>query len=181
MAASTSPWSWGALADRRGRAIGAGNGRLTRLDRNLFINRELSWLAFNERVLEDARNAALPLYERIKFLAISSANLDEFFMVRVAGFKQMIVSGVADTAADGMLPADQFAAIGERVHAMIAEAYRTWQKELLPLLAANGVAILARQETNPEQRAVMRTLFASSVFPALTPLAVDPVHPFPHL
>jgi polyphosphate kinase len=151
------------------------------VDSNLFINRELSWLAFNERVLDDARNPSLPLYERLKFLAISSSNLDEFFMVRVAGLKQMILSGVMDTAADGMPPSEQLAAIGERAHAMVAEMYRTWQKDLRPLLSGSGVAVLERGEATPEQRAAMRAHFSSSVFPALTPLAVDPVHPFPHL
>ncbi len=151
------------------------------MDSNLFINRELSWLAFNERVLDEARNATLPLYERIKFLAIASSNLDEFFMVRVAGLKQMMQSGVAETAADGMLPADKMAAISERTHATVGELNRLWQRELLPLLASNGVALLGRSETRPDQRAAMKAHFTSMVFPALTPLAVDPVHPFPHL
>ncbi|HEX4620614.1 MAG TPA: RNA degradosome polyphosphate kinase, partial [Myxococcaceae bacterium] len=90
-------------------------------DPKLFLNRELSWLAFNERVLSEARDASLPLFERLKFLTIVSSNLDEFFMVRVAGLKQQILGGVADTPADGMLPAEQLAAISERAHAMVAE------------------------------------------------------------
>ncbi|MFZ5470892.1 MAG: polyphosphate kinase 1 [Myxococcota bacterium] len=150
-------------------------------DRNLFINRELSWLAFNERVLAEALNASLPLYERIKFLGITSSNLDEFFMVRVAGLKQQLLGGVAETAADGMLPSEQLAAIRERARGMVGEMYRLWQKELLPQLSASGMFVLARNELSSEQKGAAKAHFQSSVFPALTPLAVDPGHPFPHL
>jgi polyphosphate kinase len=150
-------------------------------DPQLFINRELSWLAFNARVLADMRDASLPIYERLKFFAITSSNLDEFFMVRVAGLKQQLASGVAETAADGMLPADQLAAISERSHAMVDEVYRLWREELLPKLASHGVAVLTRDKLTAEQKAAAKAYFTSSVFPALTPLAVDPGHPFPHL
>jgi polyphosphate kinase len=150
-------------------------------DRNLFINREISWLAFNERVLAEARNASLPLLERLKFLSISSSNLDEFFMVRVAGLKQQLSGGVVELPADGMLPAESLSAISERTHQMVAEQGRTWMKELLPLLAANGLHVLERNQLTPEQKVAAKAHFQSSVFPALTPLAVDPGHPFPHL
>jgi polyphosphate kinase len=150
-------------------------------DPQLFINRELSWIAFNDRVLADVRDAGLPIYERLKFFAIMSSNLDEFFMVRVAGLKQQLSSGVAETAADGMLPADQLAAISERVHAMVDEGYRLWREELLPRLASHGVAVLTRDKLTAEQKAAAKGYFTASVFPALTPLAVDPGHPFPHL
>jgi len=150
-------------------------------DPQLFINRELSWLAFNARVLADIKDASLPIYERLKFFAITSSNLDEFFMVRVAGLKQQLASGVAETAADGMLPADQLAAISERTHAMVDEIYRLWREELLPKLASHGVAVLTRDKLTAEQKSAAKTYFTSSVFPALTPLAVDPGHPFPHL
>ncbi len=150
-------------------------------DSALFINRELSWLAFNERVLAEVRQTALPLYERLKFLAIASSNLDEFFMVRVAGLKQQLASGVAETAADGMLPADQLAAISARVHAMVEEGYRLWREELRPGLAAAGVKVLTREALTAEQKKAAQAYYAASVFPALTPLAVDPGHPFPHL
>ena len=150
-------------------------------DRQLFINRELSWLAFNERVLSEARNTSIPLHERIKFLGITAGNLDEFFMVRVAGIKQqMLQGGVAELAADGMTPGEQLNAISDKTHAMVFEQYRCWQ-QLLPLLAANGLTLLSRTELNTEQKAAAKTFFQNQVFPALTPLAVDPGHPFPHL
>lgn len=150
-------------------------------DLQLFINRELSWLAFNERVLADARSGELPVYERLKFFCIASSNLDEFFMVRVAGLKQQLAIGVAEKAADGMLPAEQLAAISERVHRQVDELSRLWCEELQPVLAAQGVAILMRDKLSAEQKAAARAYFTTSVFPALTPLAVDPGHPFPHL
>jgi polyphosphate kinase len=150
-------------------------------DSQLFLNRELSWLAFNERVLADSRDKGLPLYERLKFFAIASSNLDEFFMVRVAGLKQQLASGVAEPAADGMLPAEQLAAISERVHRLVDEASRVWREELQPGLLAAGVSLLTRDKLAAEQKAAARAFFSASVFPALTPLAVDPGHPFPHL
>ena len=150
-------------------------------DPQLFINRELSWLAFNERVLADACDPELPLYERLKFFAIASSNLDEFFMVRVAGLQQQLANGVAETAADGMLPAEQLAAISERVHRLVDEASRLWVEELRPGLAGAGVSILRRDKLTAEQKAAARMYFTTFVFPALTPLAVDPGHPFPHL
>jgi polyphosphate kinase len=151
------------------------------LDSQYFINRELSWLAFNERVLAEARNAGLPLYERLKFLSIVSSNLDEFFMVRVAGLKQQILGGVAETPADGMLPAEQLAGIAQHAHALVEEQYRVWRDDVRPLLASAGMLVASAAELSPEQRNTARAFFTRSVFPALTPLAVDPGHPFPHL
>jgi polyphosphate kinase len=150
-------------------------------DTLLFLNRELSWLAFNERVLAEVRNRALPLHERLKFQAIVSSNLDEFFMVRVAGIKQQQLSGVADLTADGVLPSEQLAAISERTHRMVDDQYAVWQQDLVPLLAANGLRVLSREDLSPEQKTAAKSWFQSNVFPALTPLAVDPGHPFPHL
>ncbi len=147
----------------------------------LFLNRELSWLAFNERVLEEARDPSLPLYERLKFLGIVSSNFDEFFMIRVAGIKQQILGKVSDTPADGMNAVDQLANISEKDHALVAEQDRIWREDLLPQLAAAGIAVLAPDSFSPEQRTFARNHFTVSVFPALTPLAVDPGHPFPHL
>ncbi|MFN7131352.1 MAG: hypothetical protein ACK4N5_04675, partial [Myxococcales bacterium] len=150
-------------------------------DPALFINRELSWLEFNDRVLQEARNAALPLYERLKFLSIAASNLDEFFMVRVAGLKQQTLSGVAEKGPDGMLPGEQLAAIGRRVHAMISDLHRAWRDDLLPSLTDKGVFLLSAEALNAEQKNAARNHFTANVFPALTPLAVDPGHPFPHL
>jgi polyphosphate kinase len=150
-------------------------------DRHLFFNRELSWLAFNERVLDEAMAGAVPLHERLKFLSISAANLDEFFMVRVAGLKQQLQIGVVEQSADGMLPAEQLVAISERVHRMVELQYEVLNQHLLPALEAVGIRVLTQDNVNVEQRAAMKAYFHSSVFPALTPLAVDPAHPFPHL
>lgn len=150
-------------------------------DRQLFLNRQLSWLAFNDRVVAEARETSLPLHERLKFLGISAGNLDEFFMVRIAGLKQQILSGVHEVSNDGMPPLEQLAAITERTRLMVAEQYRLWARELVPLLAANGLPVLGRTELSADQKAAAKTHFQSQVFPALTPLAVDPGHPFPHL
>ena len=157
------------------------DGAHTESEPRLFLNRELSWLAFNERVLEEARDSSLPLYERLKFIGIVSANFDEFFMIRVAGLKQQILGEVADTQADGMTAVDQLAAISDKVHALVAEQDRIWREELCPQLAAAGVAIVSPDAFTPEQRTYARNHFTVNVFPALTPLAVDPGHPFPHL
>jgi polyphosphate kinase len=147
----------------------------------LFFNRELSWLAFNARVLEEAADATLPLYERLKFLAIVSSNFDEFFMIRVAGLKQQILGKVVEAAADGMTPAEQLKAIHQRVHKIVAEQDRIFQEEVRPALAAQGVQLVEPGQFSPEQREAARKHFRERVLPALTPLAVDPGHPFPHL
>ncbi len=150
-------------------------------DRRLFLNRELTWLTFNERVLAEAADTALPLFERLKFLGIVSTNLDEFFMVRVAGLKQQLAGGVVDTQADGMLAGEQLASVSERVHAMVAEQFRIWREELVPLLAERGLVIPPVDKLSGAQRNAVRSYFTRAVFPALTPLAVDPGHPFPQL
>jgi polyphosphate kinase len=150
-------------------------------DPGLFINRELSWLEFNDRVLEEARDRSLPLLERLKFLGIVASNLDEFFMVRVAGLKQQTAGGVAEAPADGLLPAAQLAAVSSRAHALVEEGYRTWREELVPELGRAGIFIVAPRDFTAQQAAAARAHFIEHVCPALTPLAVDPGHPFPHL
>ncbi|HVR00659.1 MAG TPA: polyphosphate kinase 1 [Polyangia bacterium] len=147
----------------------------------LFINRELSWLEFNSRVLDEARDASVPLLERLKFLAIVASNLDEFFMIRVAGLKQQLSGNVAETPADGLTPAEQLAAISARAHAMVAEQYRVWREEVGPGLERAGVRISRASQLSPEQRAQLSGYFSREVWPVLTPLAVDPGHPFPML
>ena len=147
-----------------------------------FINRELSWLEFNGRVLEEACDPAVPLAERCKFQGIVASNLDEFFMVRVAGLKQLLAGGVADSGADGMLPKEQLAAIGARTHDMVAALYRNFLDHIAPELSAKaGVVILAPAQLNPEQKGFLHAHFSRDVWPVLTPLAVDQGHPFPVL
>jgi polyphosphate kinase len=150
-------------------------------DPRLFLNRELSWLAFNERVLEEAKDRSLPLYERLKFLGIFSANMDEFFMVRVAGLKQQILGRVVETPADGLKPAEQLEAISAKVHGMIEARDRFWREDFLPALSHHGIHFLEWTLLSAEQKTHAKQYFAQTVFPALTPLAVDPGHPFPRL
>lgn len=147
----------------------------------VFFNRELSWLEFNARVLQEAADASLPPYERLKFLGIVASNLDEFFMVRVAALKQQLASGVMETPADGAPPDAQLKAIRTRTHAMVDEQYRILNEQVLPALAQHGVHLVTPDRYTLEQRAWVKNYFAANVFPALTPLAVDPSHPFPHL
>jgi polyphosphate kinase len=148
----------------------------------LFLNRELSWLEFNSRVLDEARDPAVPLMERLKFLSIVSSNLDEFFMVRVAGLKQQLSGHVAETPPDGQTAAEQLAAISTRVHAMVTEQYRIWREEVGPGLAhLAGVQMQRTANLTADERARIQATFSREVWPVLTPLAVDPGHPFPSL
>src|SRR5207237_9051662 len=150
-------------------------------DPQLFLNRELSWLQFNTRVLEEAADISLPILERLKFLAIVSSNLDEFFMVRVAGLKQQQLGGVSETAADGLLPNEQLAAISTHVHSLMEEQHRIWSADILPCLQRYGLHLVTPDAFDSQQRTAARAHFAQNVSPTLTPLAVDPGHPSPHL
>ena len=150
------------------------------LPESTFLNRELSWLAFNERVLAEAQDERNPLLERLKYAAICGSNLDEFFMVRVAGLRRHLESGTSHTAADGLSAADQLAAIRTRVSGLLTER-RQCLEHLLQELRPHGVRIIAMHElTGPERRAIDEQ-FESAIFPVLTPLAVDPSHPFPNV
>jgi polyphosphate kinase len=147
-----------------------------------FFNRELSWLEFNARVLEEACDTTVPLAERLKFQAIVANNLDEFFMVRVAGLKQLVAGGVQDVNADGMLPALQLARISARVHDMVGALYQNWRSEIAPQLAhKGGLVLVGPNDLTQEQRAALEIRFARDIWPVLTPLAVDQGHPFPAL
>jgi polyphosphate kinase len=146
-----------------------------------YLNRELSWLAFNRRVLEEALDERVPLLERVKFLAIVGTNLDEFFMIRVAGIKQQVAAGVATRSPDGMTPAEQLIAIRQVVESDIATQRSCWLLDLQPKLCAQGVSVLDYDELNDEQRAFCTAYFEREVFPVLTPLAFDPSHPFPQI
>ncbi len=149
---------------------------------NLYLNRELSWLEFNGRVLEEARDHSVPLGERFKFQSIVASNLDEFFMVRVAGLRQLVASESPEAGADGMSPAEQLTSISKRCHDMVSELYRNWLTELEPQIAERaGIKILRPTQLTPEQKTRLSNLFTRDVWPVLTPLAVDQGHPFPAL
>lgn len=150
-------------------------------DSALFINRELSWLEFNQRVLEEVLDASNPLLERLKFFAICSNNLDEFFEVRVAGLKQQIESGATERSVDGLTPAETFRAVGRRVRQLINRQYDCWRTELVPLLAIHGIRFLDFPELTPADLEWLDQYYRATLHPVLTPLAIDPAHPFPQL
>src|ERR1700757_4669088 len=146
-----------------------------------FINRELSWLAFNRRVLEEAQDPMQPLIERVKFLTIFSSNLDEFFEIRVAGIKQQIESETSDVGPDGLSPTEVFDRIQKTVRQLVAAQYVLWKNELLPELGKNGIYVHEMAELPAKRAAWAHRYFQQEVLPMLTPLAVDASHPLPHL
>ena len=147
---------------------------------SLYLNRELSWLAFNARVLHEALDPRVPLLERVKFLGIFSANLDEFYMVRIAGLRRQVAAGVVQTPPDGLTPAEQLDAIDSEVSRLTA-LQRTCLFGLLDELSVNGVRLLAVRDLAPGEWGAIDEYFESQIFPVLTPLAVDPGHPFPYI
>ena len=151
------------------------------LDDARYLNRELSWLDFNARVLALAEDAARPLLERAKFLAIFSSNLDEFFQVRVSGLQEQLAAGVRSTAADGLDQVEQLRAIRSRVEDLVARQARVFTKEVVPALQEAGVAFVDWDELTDDDRAQLTRVFEDRIFPVLTPLAVDPAHPFPYI
>lgn len=146
-----------------------------------FIDRELSWLAFNQRVLELSENADLPLLERTKFLAIFASNLDEFYMVRVAGLKRRIATGIAVRAASGLLPKQVHDAVLAETRKLLHRQAKCFRKEILPALAAEGIELVRYIDLAEKEQKETQVLFDEKVFPVLTPLAVDPAHPFPYI
>jgi len=145
-----------------------------------YINRELSWLAFNERVLEEASNSGHPLLERVRFLSISDSNLDEFYMVRVAALKELAASGVPVKSEDGLTPEQQLAAIAEVAAWLVQRQQRCWA-DLQKRLRAEGVSIPDHEALTGDDRAWLRQLFVDRLLPVLTPIAIDPAHPFPFI
>ena len=145
-----------------------------------YVNRELSWLAFNERVLEEASNAAHPLLERVRFLSISDSNLDEFYMVRVAGLKELAASGVPVRSDDGLTPEQQLAAIAEVAAGLVQRQQRCWA-DLQKRLRAESISILDHEALTGDDLTWLRQLFIDRLLPVLTPIAIDPAHPFPFI
>jgi polyphosphate kinase len=147
-----------------------------------FINRELSWLEFNARVLEEAEDPTNPLLERVKFLSIFSSNLDEFFMVRVSGLREQAFGDLApqDHSPDGLRPIAQLQKIAQRTQELVARQYRCWNDKVLPQLSEQGIRLLNYHELTAEQCAQLQRYFHERAFPILTPMAVDPAHPSPH-
>jgi len=154
----------------------------TRLDDpSLYINRELSWLEFNARVIAEAADPNVPLYERLKFIAIFANNLDEFFMVRVAGLQAQLVNAIEEVPPDGQTQEQQLSAIALRAHELTSEQYRIWNSTLRKELRVAGVALMSPDELSPKEQAALDEHFVKNIYPVLTPIAIDPVHPFPHI
>lgn len=148
---------------------------------SLYINRELSWIEFNRRVFGEAKDYRHPLLERIKFISIFETNLDEFIMIRLAGLKDQVASRTILRSPDGLTAREQITAIRKRLTPLMQEVRQYWHNELLPLLAQEHIYILNYEQLDEKQRAAMHNYFENEVFPVLTPLAVDAVHPFPHI
>ncbi|MCA9988469.1 MAG: hypothetical protein KDE59_29385, partial [Anaerolineales bacterium] len=150
-------------------------------DPSLYINRELSILEFQRRVLGECVRDKHPLLERLKFLAIFHSNVDEFFMVRVSGIRQQILLGITDTAADGLLPREQLVAIHRTVVEMVEQATQIWSEVMQPALKDEGIHVLNYDQLKKSQQKRLRSYFDREIFPVLTPLAFDVSHPFPHI
>ncbi|RLC82280.1 MAG: polyphosphate kinase 1 [Chloroflexi bacterium] len=148
---------------------------------HLYINRELSWLQFNHRVLEEALDKRHPLLERVKFLSIFASNLDEFFMIRVSGLRRQLAAGALKAPPDGMTPAEQLAAIRRELLPELSRQYDCWHYDLLPKLREAGIKVLNYSDLKHKQCKLLRQYFREEIFPTLTPLAFDPGHPFPHI
>src|SRR5882757_8188758 len=148
-------------------------------DWRLLFNRELSWLEFNHRVLEEATDDSLPVLERLKFLSIFSANLDEFFMIRVSGLKEQIAEGVGDLSADGMTAAEQLEQIYKRLRPMRKRQAAYLRESVFPALQEAGITIESYAGLNTKDKKLLDKYFHNNLFPILTPQSVDSSHPFP--
>ena len=150
-------------------------------DPELYINRELSWVEFNRRVLEEAQDTRHPLLERVKFLSIFETNLDEFIMIRLAGLKDQQAAHVTKVSPDGLTAEQQLHAVRKKLAPMVQQVQLCWRDDLMPRLEEQHIHILDYEQLDAKQRAAMKTYFEQEIFPVLTPLAVDPGHPFPHI
>jgi polyphosphate kinase len=150
-------------------------------DPSLYINRELSWLAFNDRVLAQAREERHPLLERVRFVSISETNLDEFFMIRVAGLQQQVASDLPNPVPDGMTPEEQLSRIHDHTEDFFAEQRRILGEEIFPALEEAGIRVVSHKKLRAAEKRGLRERFAREILPILTPLAIDPAHPFPHI
>ncbi|MSP14700.1 MAG: polyphosphate kinase 1 [Chloroflexi bacterium] len=148
---------------------------------SLFINRELSWIEFNRRVLEEAKDPANPLLERVKFLAIFNSNLDEFFMIRVSGLRQQVNEAVIDRSPDGLTPGEQLSEIYKCLGPLLQEQNLLWHEVLRPELERHQIELWSYKSLSPEEQEHLNAFFNEEIFPTLTPLAFDPSHPFPHI
>ncbi|MFZ4779669.1 MAG: polyphosphate kinase 1, partial [Terrimicrobiaceae bacterium] len=150
-------------------------------DPSLFINRELSWLEFNQRVLDQAMDESNPILERLKFLCVVSSNLDEFFEVRVAGLKQQRQTHTTETGPDGLSARETLARISDRARRMVDDQYRCWREQIAPVLEEQKIRFHAYPDVPEDEKAHFAAFFEKTVYPVLTPIAVDPSHPFPQL
>ena len=146
---------------------------------HLYLNRELSWIEFNRRVFEEAKDSRHPLLERVNFIAIFGTNLDEFIMIRLAGLKDQIAAHGSMRSPDGLTAAQQLAAVRKRLAPLVQEVRLYWRNELLPLLAEQHIHVLDYEQLDKQQRSAIRTYFEHEIFPVLTPLAVGQGHHFP--
>jgi polyphosphate kinase len=168
---------------RASKDVARENGQVPNLDDpSLYLNRELSWLEFNRRVLEEARDPRVPLLERLKFLAIFGSNLDEFFMVRVGGLLQKVQAGISvGSGADRMPPREQLDRIRHIVRQSIAEIHKCLTEEVMPALEKEGIFVRGTKDLTEADRKQLAEVFRREIYPVLTPLGIDPTHPFPHL
>jgi polyphosphate kinase len=148
---------------------------------SLFLSRDESWLSFNRRVLEEAEDASNPLLERVKFLAITASNLDEFFEIRIAGVLQRIEDGYNEATPDGATLRESLDAMKDETQRFVADQYRCWNQELLPAMRKSGIRVLTWDEMNADARKFASDYYQREVDPLLTPITIDPAHPFPRV